>query len=65
MFNDFVLVSLQMIYRLGTVNAKSFTGKVLLGINWKLELTVYLEHDVIGKHFTETLNKVELRINCV
>ena len=27
------------------------------------ELTVHFKHEMIAKHFTETLNKVELRIN--
>ena len=29
-------------YRLGTVNSKSFVGKVLLRIKWKIELTYVL-----------------------
>ena len=49
--------------RSGTVNSKSFIGKVLLRIKWKFELTVHFKQEMIGKHFTETLNKVQLRIN--
>ena len=49
-------------YRSGTVNSKSFIGKDLLRNKWKYEFTV---HEMIGKQFTETLNKVELRINRV
>ena len=52
-------------YRSGTVNSKSFFGKDLLQIQWKYELTVYFKHETIGKHFTETSNKVKLRINCL
>ena len=44
-------------------------GKDFLRIKWKYELTVHFKHDMIGKwlgkHFTETSNKVELRINRV
>ena len=29
------------------------------------KLTVHFKHEMIGKHFTETSNKVELRINNV
>ena len=36
-------------YRSGTVNSKSFVGKVLLQIKWKFELTVYFKHGIIGK----------------
>ena len=36
-------------YRLGTVNSKSFVGKVLLQIKWKFELTVYFKHGMLGK----------------
>ena len=32
---------------------------------WKYELTMYFKHEMIGKHFTETSNKVELQINRV
>ena len=52
-------------YRSGTVNSKSFVGKDLLQIKWNFELTVYFKHEMIGKHFIETSNKVELRINHV
>ena len=31
-------VSMQWLYRSGTVNSKSFVGKVLLRIKWKFEL---------------------------
>ena len=50
-------------YSLGTVNSKSFVSKDLLRSKWKYELTVHFKHEVIGKHLTETSNKVELRIN--
>ena len=43
------------------VNLKSFICKDFL--RKKYELTVYFKCEMIGKHFTETLNKVELRIN--
>ena len=36
-------------YRLGTVNSKSFVGKVLLQIKWKFELTVNFKHEILGK----------------
>ena len=36
-------------YRSGTVNSKSFVGKVLLRIKWKFELTVYFKHGILGK----------------
>ena len=36
-------------YRSGTVNLKSFVGKVLLRIKWKFELTVYFKHGILGK----------------
>ena len=38
-----------MIYRLGTVNSKSFVGKVLLRIKWNFELTVHFKHGMSGK----------------
>ena len=47
-------------YRSGTVNSKSFVGKDLLRIKWDFELTVHFKHEMMGKHFIETLNKVEL-----
>ena len=53
------------IYRSDTVNSKSFVSKVFLRNKWKYELTVDFKHEMIGKHFTETSNKVELRINHV
>ena len=37
------------IYKSGTVNSKSFVGKVLLRIKWKFELTVYFKHGILGK----------------
>ena len=43
-------------YRLGTVNSKSFVGKVLLRIKWKLKLTVHFKHEMLGKYFTVTSN---------
>ena len=36
-------------YRLGTVNSKSFVGKILLRIKWKFELTVHFKHEMLGK----------------
>ena len=39
--------------------------KDFLQNQWKYELTVLFKHEMIGKHFTETSNKVELRINRV
>ena len=36
-------------YRSGTVNSKSFVGKVLLRIKWKFELTVHFKHELLGK----------------
>ena len=47
------------------VNSKSFIGEDFLRIKWKFEQTVHFRHEMIGKHFTEILNKVELRINHV
>ena len=41
-------------YRSGTVNSKSFVGKVLLRIKRKFELTVHFKHEMIEKLFTET-----------
>ena len=52
-------------YRSDTVNSKSFVGKDFLRVKWKYELTVHFKHEMIAKHFTETSNKVELRINRV
>ena len=59
------ILTLIYIYRSGTVNSKSFVGKDLLRIKWNFELTVHFKHQMIGKHFIETSNKVELRINRV
>ena len=53
------------LYRSGTVNSKSFVNKDLLRIRWNFELTVHFKHEIVGKHFIETSNKVELRINRV
>ena len=36
-------------YRLGTVNSKSFIGKVLLRIMWNFELIVHFKHKMLGK----------------
>ena len=47
------------------VDSKSFVGKDFLRTKWKYEITVHFKHEMIGKHFTETLNKVELRNNRV
>ena len=41
--------SLSFNYRLGTVNLKSFVGKVSLLIKWKFELTVYFKHEILGQ----------------
>ena len=57
--------TLQTLYRSGTVNSKSFIGKVSLWNKWKYELNMHFEHEMKGKYFTETSNKVELRINRV
>ena len=40
---------LELYYRLGTVNSKSFVRKVLLRIKWKLELPVHFKHEMLGK----------------
>ena len=53
------------IYRSGTVNSKSFVSKDFIQNKWKYELTVHFKYEMIGKHVTETSNKVELWINCV
>ena len=37
------------LYRLGTVNSKSFVGKHFLQNKWKYELTMYFKHEMIGK----------------
>ena len=47
------------------VNSKSFIGKDFLRNQWKYELTVHFKCGKMGKHFTESSNKVELRINRV
>ena len=52
-------------YRSGTVNSKSFVSKDFLQIKWKYELTVHFKHEMIGKHFTETSNQLEFRIDRV
>ena len=54
-----------VIYRSDTVNLNPFVGKDFLRNKRKYELTMYLKHEIIGKHFTETSNKVRLRINHV
>ena len=38
-------------YRSGTVNSKSFVGKVFHWIKWKYELTVHFKLEMIGKNF--------------
>ena len=53
------------IYKSGMVNLKSFVSKDFLRNKWKYELTMYFKHEMIRKHFTETSNKVELRIKGV
>ena len=52
-------------YRSRMVNSKSLVHKDSLRSKWKYELTVHFNHEMIGKHFAETSNKVELRINRV
>ena len=52
-------------YRSGTVNSKSFVSKDFLRNKWKYELTTHFKHGMMGKHFTETSNKVELQFNRV
>ena len=44
-----VMLLFKVKYRLGTVNSKSFVGKVLLRIKWKFELTVHFKHEMLGK----------------
>ena len=47
---------------LGSTNARarlvrsSFVGKDFLRNKWKYELTMHFKHEIIGKHFMETLN---------
>ena len=38
-----------ILYRLGTVNSKSFVGKDFLRLKWKYELTVHFKYEMIGK----------------
>ena len=52
-------------YRSGPVNSKSFVSKDFLRNKSKYELTIHFKHKMIGKNFTETSNKVELRIKHV
>ena len=40
---------IDIVSRLGTVNSKSFVGKILLRIKWKFELTVHFKHEMLGK----------------
>ena len=40
---------MHILYRLGTVNSKTFVSKVLLRIKWKFELTVHFKHEMLGK----------------
>ena len=47
-FMKFHLIVLKYVYRLGTVNSKSFVSKVLLRIKWKFELTVHFKHEMVG-----------------
>ena len=46
-------------------NSKSLIGEDFLRIKSKFEQTVHFKHEMIGKHFTEISNKVELPINRV
>ena len=52
-------------YRSGAVNSKSFVSNDFLRNKSKYELTINFKHEMIRKHFTETSNKMELRINRV
>ena len=54
------IMSAASCYRSGTVNSKSFVGKVLLRIKWKFELVVHFKHEMIGKIFPEIHRKIEL-----
>ena len=58
-----------LLYKSGTVNSKSFVSKDFLQNKWKYQLTMHFKYEMIGKmmgkHFIETSNKVELRINRV
>ena len=49
-FSNYVLPHVnndqELKYRSGTVNSKSFVGKVLLRIKWKFELTVYFKYGI-------------------
>ena len=47
-------------YRSGTVNSKSFVGKVLLQIKWKFELTYALQFEFWPK--LRIRNKFELKL---
>ena len=38
-----------MLYRSGTVNSKSFVGKVFLRIKWKFEFTMHFKYEMIAK----------------
>ena len=44
-------------YRSGTVNSKSFVGKVLLRIKRKFELTVHFKHEMIRKTYSQKLHR--------
>ena len=47
--NGYYIQEAHAYYRSGTVNSKSFVGKILLRIKWKFELTVYFKHGILGK----------------
>ena len=64
-FIEKCLVRKNIVYRFGRVNSKSFVDKDFFRNKWKYELTMHFRHEMIGKHFTETSNKVELCINSV
>ena len=49
MIEKYFTVTFKISYRLGTVNSKSFVSKVLLRIKWKIELTVHLKDEMLGK----------------
>ena len=50
-------------YRLGTVNSKSFVGKVLLRIKRNFELTVYFKHGILGKLYKNISQYLRIKWN--
>ena len=53
------------VIQVGHVEFEVIRRKDFLQNKWKYELTMHFKHEMIGKHFTETWNKVEFPINCV